>query len=247
MKRTRPSYPLAWSRPLVRLGRGRGRGARTASPTNRPSDPFAPLGTGSGRGPRTTSPTNRPSDPLTPMGKGSGRGAYQRLKNDAEHGISLKHHLLVVEAQHAQPPSLEITGSLHVPKHMLRLGVLPPVHFDNKPRLSTVEVENVRPEWMLPTELVTRKPLSTQAIPEPSLSIRRSAPETPGVCSRMLGDSTGHVRHTLSLTLSLPRGRGLRTNDFSIITPARQISFPLPRGERARVRGSQSIDDGEEY
>jgi hypothetical protein len=92
------------------------------------------------------------------------RGAEYRL----EHRVHLLQYSVVPEAQYLEALAPEETRT--IPVHLI--AVLRTVQFHNQPAGFTVEIDYVRRDGMLPTELQAIQTTGAQAVPQGLLGIR---------------------------------------------------------------------------
>src|SRR6185437_10958171 len=121
--------------------------------------------------PRTTSP---------PFGKG-GQGGFRDLCTQTfftalpdrfEDRRSFLQHLQVIEPQHSQPLSAEISIATMVLINMTGLEVLPTINLDNQTHSRSIEVDDVRTNRALTVKLHSKNLLASNPAPKPLLGIR---------------------------------------------------------------------------
>jgi hypothetical protein len=98
-----------------------------------------------------------------------GRDGFKNTRHIAE-------HVIIPEPQH---PVLMV-GKPFIAHHVARIvGVLPPVHLNDKTIFATNKIDRIWPDWFLPNKFVTAEPPRSESKPECGFRIGSGYPQSP--------------------------------------------------------------------
>src|SRR5258708_5937379 len=121
------------------------------------------------------------SNPLPPCGGGLGWGviAGEMRDDDVVDALDIAEHLIVPEAQHAEPLPLQPRR----PRIVLRepTVMLPAIDLDDEPPIEADEVDDVATDRHLSAETMTVDLLEAELRPQALFRFRRIAAELTGV------------------------------------------------------------------